>query len=110
MAWNQQDTSYYLLDQIELAIATRNYINKTYEFMEEWEIENPALVISCIVMTTAWVYANMGHYLTKGIIPDILNIREAESNPDDIIKISKKYVRLSHEQLLTAIIGAFNET
>lgn len=110
MAWTKQQTALFIHDQIELSIATKNYLKKTHVFIEEHNIENPALVISCLIMTAAWVYANLGHAFSKGLVPDILNINEYEENPDLIIKIAKKYVRLSHEQLLHAIIGAFNET
>lgn len=109
MSRDLQDTAKYCLEQIELSIATKNYLKQTYEYLDMMEIENPTMIISCVVMTAAWVYANMGYEFSKGAVPDILGIPENENNPDTVIRITKRYVKMQHHELMDAIIGAFNE-
>jgi hypothetical protein len=51
----------------------------------------------------------MGYVLSKGIIPDILGLKEYEPNPNAVIHLSKKYQDMSHDELLACVIEAFYE-
>ena len=109
MAWERYDTITYLADQEVLVRNTLEYVENAYEFCRNHSIDNPSAVMSCVIMSAAWVYNNMGFSLSKGIIPDILGIPEYEPNPNQTINMSAKYRDMSHEELLHHVLEAFYE-
>lgn len=107
--WERYDTINFIADQEVLVSNTRDYVNRAYDYCRENNVDNPSAIISCAVMTAAWVYSNMGYALSKGIIPDILGLKEYEPNPNSVIHLSKKYQDMSHDDLLACVIEAFYE-
>lgn len=103
--WDRHATSNFISDQEVLVKKTKDHVNRAQEFCDDNLVQDPSVIISCMIMTAAWVYSNMGYVLSKGIIPDILGITEYEPDPDATILPSKKYLDMSHEDLLNTVIN-----
>lgn len=102
--WSRNDTKEWIA-QLENRIEDISYyLDQTFSWCEENEIEDDRIIFMCSFLTCIWVSQLRGEDISFTELMEILEIQEWECDEDKFYELDEKWLDLDHSELLTKVV------
>lgn len=98
--WTRMDTQYWI-SQLETRIEDIEfYLNRTTEWCNDREINNPHAVMACMIITVLWVSHMRKELVSKREIFELVGVRDWYTAPEEEYFLSDEYGDMDIDELL----------
>lgn len=107
--WSRENTKEWIAQLESRLQDIEFYLDRTWEWCEEQDIEDDRVIFMCAFLTCVWVSHLRGESISFIELMEMLDIAEWECDEDKFYELDDKWANLDHDDLLEQVVAKCNE-